>query len=232
MTMERGLSFGSRGPQSDFARLCWRVRIQNNNHQRHATTQGVSHAAVKHPARFRGLRAPHALYCAHQPNSAVKPTPTSSACGCPPCFALRRGLPRALVPSYSALCRPAFIPGFRLSQRFLLWGFGALPGFACIRCASFKPFWPLALVQKALPAIVLAALRRFRGPALFRGPRPSSRLGAPFWPSGLTLRSSGPAFCGPLTLAVERLLTRLTVGRSWPGAETQSWGVNLIYTLK
>ena len=101
MTMERGLSFGSRGPQSDFARLCWRVRIQNNNHQRHATTQGVSHAAVKHPARFRGLRAPHALYCAHQPNSAVKPTPTSSACGCPPCFALRRGLPRAL----GLLCR-------------------------------------------------------------------------------------------------------------------------------
>lgn len=99
--MERGLSFGSRGPQSDFARLCWRVRIQNNNHQRHATTQGVSHAAVKHPARFRGLRAPHALYCAHQPNSAVKPTPTSSACGCPPCFALRRGLPRALGPSMS-----------------------------------------------------------------------------------------------------------------------------------
>ena len=99
MTMERGLSFGSRGPQSDFARLCWRVRIQNNNHQRHATTQGVSHAAVKHPARFRGLRAPHALYCAHQPNSAVKPTPTSSACGCPPCFALRRGLPRALCVS-------------------------------------------------------------------------------------------------------------------------------------
>ncbi|MGD9775144.1 hypothetical protein [Diaphorobacter sp.] len=27
---------------------------------------------------------------------------------------------RSLVPSYSALCRPAFIPGFRLSQRFLL----------------------------------------------------------------------------------------------------------------
>jgi hypothetical protein len=26
----------------------------------------------------------------------VKPTPTSSACGCPPCLALRRGLPRAL----------------------------------------------------------------------------------------------------------------------------------------
>ena len=63
-------------------------------------------------------------------------------------------------------------------------------------------------MQKALPAIVLAALRRFRGPALFRGPRPSSRLGAPFWPSGLTLRSSGPAFCGPLTLAVSLRKTR------------------------
>ena len=65
-----------------------------------------------------------------------------------------------------------------------------------------KPFWPPALVQQAPPAILLAALRRFRGPALFHGPRTSSRLGAPFWPSGLTLRSSGPAFCGPLTLAV------------------------------
>lgn len=98
---------------------------------------------------------------------------------------------RALVPSYSALCRPAFIPALRQSQRFLLWSFGAAPGFACLHCASFKPFGPPALVQQALPAIFLAALRRFRGPALFPGPRTSSRLGAPFWPSGLTLRSSG-----------------------------------------
>jgi hypothetical protein len=45
---------------------------------------------------------------------------------------------------------------------------------------DFKPFWPPALVQQAPPAIILAALRRFRGPALFRGLRPSSRLGAPF----------------------------------------------------
>ena len=57
-------------------------------------------------------------------------------------------------------------------------------------------------MQQAPPAILLAALRRFRGPAVFLGPRPSSSQGAPFWPSGLTLRSSGPAFCGPLTLAV------------------------------
>ena len=65
-----------------------------------------------------------------------------------------------------------------------------------------KPFWPPALASQAPPAIILAVLHRFRGPALFGGPRPSSRQGVPFWPSGLTLRSSGPAFCGPLTLAV------------------------------
>ena len=75
-------------------------------------------------------------------------------------------------------------------------------------CASFKPFWPLALVQRALLAINLAALRRFGGPAPLRGLRPSSRLGAPFWPSGLTLRSSGPAKGGPLTLAVSLRKTR------------------------
>ena len=119
-----------------------------------------------------------------------------------------RGLPQTLVPSYSALCRPAFIPALRQSQRFLLWGFGAAPGFACLHCASFKPFWPLAPVYPAPPAIILAALRRFRGPALFHGPRTSLRLGAPFWPSGLTLRSSGLAFSQPLTLAVSRLETR------------------------
>ena len=71
-----------------------------------------------------------------------------------------------------------------------------------------KPFWPPALVQQAPPAILLAALRRFRGPALFLGLRPSSSQGAPFWPSGLTLRSSGPAFCGPLTLAVSPFTLR------------------------
>ena len=72
-----------------------------------------------------------------------------------------------------------------------------------------KPFWPPALVQQAPPAILLAALRRFRGPALFLGLRPSSSQGAPFWPSGLTLRSSGPAYGGPLTLAVSTTETLL-----------------------
>ena len=67
---------------------------------------------------------------------------------------------------------------------------------------AFQAFLAASACRRAPPAILLAALRRFRGPALFRGLRPSSRQGVPFWPSGLTLRSSGPAFCGPLTLAV------------------------------
>jgi hypothetical protein len=108
-------------------------------------------------------------------------------------------------------------------SRFLLWGFGALPGFACVRLVGFKPFWPPALVQQAPPAIILAALRRFRGPALFHGPRPSSRLGAPFWPSGLTLRSSGLAFSQPLTLAVSPI-TRFMRAATYSSAPPCSKG--------
>ena len=69
----------------------------------------------------------------------------------------------------------------------------------------FKPFWAPALVRQALPAIIFAALRRSRGPALFRGLRPCPSPGAPFWPSGLTRRSSRPAYGGRLTLAVSFL---------------------------
>ena len=100
-----------------------------------------------------------------------------------PSASLRRSLPRALVPS-PALCAQPLVPAL-----------GPVP-------KAFKPFWPPALVQQAPPAIILAALRRCRGPAVFRGLGPFSRQGASFRPSGLTLRSSGPAFCGPLTLAV------------------------------
>ena len=66
----------------------------------------------------------------------------------------------------------------------------------------FKRFWRPALASQAPPAIILAVLRRFRGSALLRGLCPSSSQGAPFWPSGLTLRSSGLAFSQPLILAV------------------------------
>ena len=65
-----------------------------------------------------------------------------------------------------------------------------------------KPFWPPALASQAPSAIILAVLHCFRGPALFGGPRPSSRQGVPFWPSGLTLRSSRPAYGGRLIWAV------------------------------
>ena len=73
-------------------------------------------------------------------------------------------------------------------------------------------------MQQAPPAILLAALRRFRGPALLRGLRPYLRQGAPFWPSGLTLRSSGPAFCGPLTLAVSPFIFRFMQARIYSSA--------------
>ena len=75
----------------------------------------------------------------------------------------------------------------------------------CLVQWVFKPLWRPALVQQALPAIILAALRRFRGPAVFRGLRPCPSPGASFWPSGLTLRSSGrlrrrlPWFVSPIT---------------------------------
>ena len=76
----------------------------------------------------------------------------------------------------------------------------------CLVQGVFKPYWPPALLQQAPPAIILAALRRFRGPALFRGLRLSSSQCVPSWLSGLTRQSSGPAKGGPLTLVVSRQL--------------------------
>ena len=150
------------------------------------------------PRRFRGA----VLFRGPRPSSML------GAPFWPSGLTVRRSRPpsaaaelRALVPS-PALCRPLFIPGFCLSQRFLLWGLGRSPGFACWLGVSFKPFGSLALASQAPAAIILAALRRLRGAALFPGQRPSSSPGAPFWPSGLTLQSSGLAYGQPLTLAV------------------------------
>ena len=94
-----------------------------------------------------------------------------------------------------------YSPAFTFSSIYPL-GFCRVPGFALGCCASFKRFWPLALVQQALPAIILQALRRLRGAVLFRSLRPSSSWGFPFWRLGLTVQSSRPAFGGRLTLAV------------------------------
>ena len=51
-------------------------------------------------------------------------------------------------------------------------------------------------------------LCRLGGAALFRGSRPSSNSGYPFWLMVLTFRSSRPAFCGRLTLPVSPLIFR------------------------
>ena len=92
-----------------------------------------------------------------------------------------------------------YSPAFTFSSGYPL-GFCRVPGFAFGQCAIFKCFLPLALVQKAPPAIIFQAVRRLRGALLFRGLRPSSIWGFPFWLLGLTGQSSRPAFGGRLTL--------------------------------
>ena len=77
--------------------------------------------------------------------------------------------------------------------------FGVRSGFACVGCASFKPFWPLALVQQAQAAIIFV-VRGLCGH--FR-----------FCALGLTRRSSRPAYGGRLTLAVSLSRIRLPTSR-------------------
>ena len=89
-------------------------------------------------------------------------------------------------------------------------GLGALLGFAWVHCANFKLFWPLALAQQAPVAIVFHPLRRLGGAAVFRNPRPSAGWGFPFWPSGLTLRSSRPAKAGGLPCSLEKNMRHST----------------------
>ena len=89
-------------------------------------------------------------------------------------------------------------PAFTFLSGYSL-GFCRVPGFAFGQCASFKCFWPLALVQQASPAIIFQAVCRLRGALLFRGLRSSSIWGFPFWLLWLTGQSSRPAFGGRLT---------------------------------
>ena len=91
-----------------------------------------------------------------------------------------------------------YSPAFIFSSVYPL-GFCRVPGFALGRCVGFKPFWPLALAQLSLVAIILQALRRLGGAVLFRGLRPSSIQQFLFWLLGLTVQSSRPAFGGRLT---------------------------------
>ena len=91
-----------------------------------------------------------------------------------------------------------YSPAFIFSSGYSL-GFCRVPGFALGRCASFKPFWPLALVQQAPPAIIFQALRCLGGAVLFRGLRPSSIQKFLFLLLWLTGQSSRPAFGRRLT---------------------------------
>ena len=106
---------------------------------------------------------------------------------------------RSLACEKPALFSPMlYSPAFIFSSVYSL-GFYRVPGFALGRCAVFKPFWPLALVRQAPPAIIFQAVRRLGGALFFRGLRPSSIWGFPFWLLGLTGQSSRPAFGGRLT---------------------------------
>ncbi len=106
---------------------------------------------------------------------------------------------RLLACEKPALFSPMFYsPAFIFSSVYLL-GFCRVPGFAFERCASFKPFWPPALVQQAPSAIIFQAVRRLGGTLLFRGLFPSSIQKFLFWLLGLTVQSSRPAFGGRLT---------------------------------
>ena len=75
-------------------------------------------------------------------------------------------------------------PAFTFSSVYSL-GFGFLAGLRLLVLRQFSAF--------------LQALRRLRGTLLFRGLRPSSIWGFPFWLLGLTVQSSRPAFGGRLT---------------------------------
>ena len=91
-----------------------------------------------------------------------------------------------------------YSPAFIFSSVYSL-GFGFLAGLRLWMLRQFKSFWPPALVQQAPPAIIFQAVRRLRGALLFRGLRPSSIWGFPFWLLWLTGQSSRPAFGGRLT---------------------------------
>ncbi len=112
---------------------------------------------------------------------------------------LRRRLPWLLACEKPALFSPMFYSlAFIFSSVYSL-GFWFLAGLRLGALRQFKPFWPLALVQQAPPAIIFQAVRRLRGALLFRGLRPSSIWGFPFWLLGLTGQSSRPAFGRRLT---------------------------------
>ena len=85
----------------------------------------------------------------------------------------------------TALFKPMlYSPAFHFSSGYPL-GFGFLAGLCLLALRQFLAF--------------LQAVRRLGGAVLFRGLRPSSSWGFPFWLLWLTGQSSRPAFGGRLT---------------------------------
>ena len=84
-----------------------------------------------------------------------------------------------------------YSPAFTFSSGYLL-GFLPCAGLRLGALRHFKSFWPLALAPLAPPAIIFQAVRRLGGALFFRGLRPSSIWGFPFWRLGLTVRRSRP----------------------------------------
>ena len=87
-----------------------------------------------------------------------------------------------------------YSPAFTFSSVYSL-GFGFLAG---LRLGALRLF-----------SVFLQAVRRLGGTLLFRGLRPSSSWGFPFWRLGLTVQSSRPAFGGRLSLFVSLRKTRI-----------------------
>ena len=132
-------------------------------------------------------------------NSAVSVLASGSNCAVKPTCLRQAAYFLSLACEKPALFSPMlYSPAFTFSSVYSL-GFGFLAGLRLGALRQFKPFWPLALVQQAPPAIIFQAVRRLRGALLFRGLRPSSIWGFPFWLLWLTGQSSRPAFGRRLT---------------------------------
>ena len=69
---------------------------------------------------------------------------------------------------------------------------------------AFQAFWASSACQPSATSYPSCSAAPLPWPSGFSWAAHVFKAGRPFWPSGLTLRSSGPAFCGPLTLAVRK----------------------------
>ena len=104
---------------------------------------------------------------------------SGSNCAVKPTRLRRAAYFRSLACLNPGLHSPCFCTPPTPVQALLRWGAVAVAGFAFRRCGEFWAFWALALMHRAQVALFCVA-------------------------RCLTLRSSGLAFCGPLTLSVRQ----------------------------